>query len=52
VLKTVANEQNADFNKVDYFGRTALHVAAFTLNSLHIVQYLTEQAIHLDITDT
>lgn len=38
-------------NKVDYFGRSALHVASRTKHSLKIIQYLASQPINLDQLD-
>lgn len=48
----MVNEQGADLNKVDYFGRTALHVASGIKDSLHVVEYLTKQPIFLDQLDS
>ena len=48
----MVGQQGADLNKVDYFGRTALHVAAGIKGSLAVVQYLSKQPIFLDQLDS
>ena len=48
----MVDQQGADLNKVDYFGRTALHVASAIKDSLQVVQYLCKQPIFLDQLDS
>lgn len=41
----------ADLNRVDYMGRSALHIASSKNGSVQIVEYLSSQSINLDQLD-
>jgi uncharacterized protein len=51
MLKEMAQNSDADLNKVDYLGRAPIHVAAGHNGNLEVCKYLTEQSINIDQLD-
>ena len=51
LLKKLHQSSGADLNKVDYMGRSALHIASSKHGSIQVVEYLSSQPINLDQLD-
>ena len=51
LLKKLHQSSDADLNKVDYMGRSALHIASSMRGSVEIMEYLSSQPINLDQLD-